>query len=73
MAIDVPPELRDDDTGIDRNWFAEHRERTCYARRYRDTDWSLIVKRIPQPTRPGKPEWPVFLRVWDRGPDRSRH
>jgi hypothetical protein len=68
MATDAPPTLRNDDHGTDRDWFSEHRGRTCCARRYRDTDWILIVKRIPQPTRPGKTENPVFLRVWDRGP-----
>jgi hypothetical protein len=68
MATDAPPPLRNDDYGIDRDWFAAHRGRTCYARRYRDTDWTLIVKRIPQPTRPGRTEQPVMLRVWGRGP-----
>jgi hypothetical protein len=68
MATDAPPTLRNDDTGIDRDWFTEHRGRTCYARRYRDTDWILIVKRIAPPARPGRPEHPIMLRVWDRGP-----
>jgi hypothetical protein len=49
---DQPPVLDSEDHIIDRDWFYQHPDRTCYARQHRD-GWALLVRRVAQP-RPGR-------------------
>ena len=49
--------ITDDDARIDAQWFAEHPQRTCYARA--SDDAVLVVRQIPQ-----RAAAPVLRRVW---------
>jgi hypothetical protein len=64
---DQHPAITDRDHYIDRDWFADHPNRTCYARQFRD-GWVLIVKRIERnEPRQRRAKSRVLIRV---GPDR---